>query len=62
MKYINMYLIGYAVLLIGIALALWKSGVMAHVSPAWVAIGVVIAIGVGVMLAVGSGKPAITRD
>jgi hypothetical protein len=62
MKYINMYLIGYTVLLIGILLALWKGGAMAHVSPAWMAIGAVIAIGIGVMLAVGSGKPAITRE
>jgi hypothetical protein len=45
------------VLLIGGLLALWKSGVLASIGPVWTAIGVVIAIGLGIMMAVAnSGK------
>ena len=61
MRFINMYLVGYFVLLIGAVLALWYGGVLAHVAPAWIAIGLVIAVGLGVMLAVSGGKPEITQ-
>jgi glycerol uptake facilitator-like aquaporin len=47
-----MYFIGYMVLIIGILGALWKSGVLASIGTAWTLIGVVIAIGIGVMVAV----------
>ncbi len=62
MKFINMYLIGYVVLIIGIVLALWKTGVLEHISGVWIAIGVVVAIGLGVMTSVSAGKPAITKE
>jgi hypothetical protein len=57
MRFIHLFLVGYFVLLIGVGLALWKAGVLARVSPVWIAIGVLIALGVGIMLAVSSGKP-----
>jgi hypothetical protein len=60
MRFINMYLIGYFILLIGLGLALWKSGVLAHVSPIWIGIGIIVALGVGIMMAVSSGKPTGT--
>ena len=62
MRFINMYLIGYFVLLIGALAALWYGGVLSHVSPVWVVIGLVIAIGLGIMLSVSGGKPEITRE
>jgi hypothetical protein len=62
MRFINMYLIGYFVLLIGAVAALWYGGVLRHVSPVWVVIGLVIAVGLGIMLAVSGGKPEITRE
>jgi hypothetical protein len=52
MKWTGMYFIGYMVLIIGILGALWKSGVLASIGTAWTLIGVVIAIGIGVMVAV----------
>ncbi len=61
MKFINVFLVGYFVLIIGAVLAMWKAGVLAHVSGVWVAIGVIIAVGLGIMLAVSSGKPAISE-
>ena len=57
MRFINMYLFGYVILIIGIAMALWQSGVLNNVAPIWVGIGVIVAIGLGIMMAVSSGKP-----
>jgi hypothetical protein len=62
MRFINMYLIGYFLLLIGALAALWYGGVLSHVSPVWVVIGLVIAVGLGIMLSVSGGKPEITRE
>jgi hypothetical protein len=62
MRYVNLYFVGYVVLMIGIVWALWKSGALNHVAPVWIAIGAVIAIGIGIMTAVGTGKPDITKE
>ena len=62
MRFIHLFLIGYFILVAGAVMALWKAGVLAHVSGVWVAIGTTIAVGVGIMLAVSSGKPAVTRE
>jgi ABC-type Mn2+/Zn2+ transport system permease subunit len=62
MKFINMYLLGFFVLVIGAALALWHGGVLEHVSGAWIGIALVIVVGLGVMFAVSAGKPTITED
>ena len=62
MRFIHLYLVGYFVLVVGAVLALWQSGALARVSAIWIAIGVIIAIGLGIMLAVSSGKPEITKE
>ena len=62
MRFINAYLIGYFILVLGALAALWYGGVLRHISPAWVIIGLVIAVGLGVMLSVSAGKPEITRE
>lgn len=62
MRFINMYLVGYFILLIGAVAALWYGGVLQHVAAAWVVIGLVIAVGLGIMLSVSGGKPEITRE
>jgi predicted ABC-type exoprotein transport system permease subunit len=62
MRFINMYLVGYFMLVLGALAALWYGGVLRHVSPLWVVIGLVIAVGLGIMLSVSSGKPEITRE
>ncbi|MGH9141571.1 MAG: hypothetical protein ACRD2I_10590 [Vicinamibacterales bacterium] len=62
MRFIHLFLIGYFVLVLGAAMALWKAGVLAHISGTWFAIGTIIAVGLGIMLAVSSGKPEITRE
>ena len=62
MRFINLYLVGYFILLIGALAALWYGGVLRHVSPVWVVIGLIIAVGLGIMLSVSGGKPEITRE
>jgi predicted ABC-type exoprotein transport system permease subunit len=62
MRFINMYLAVYFLLLIGAVAALWYGGVLSHVSPVWVVIGLVIAVGLGIMLSVSGGKPEISRE
>ena len=62
MKFINMFLIGYFVLIIGVGLALWQSGVLARIAPIWIIIAAVIALGIGIMASVSSGKPTITEE
>jgi hypothetical protein len=60
MKFLKLYLIGYFVLLIGAGMALWQARVLDDIPPMWLAIGIVIAIGFGIMLAVVSTPRAIT--
>ena len=52
MKWTGMFFLGYVVLLVGLLGALWKTGVLESIGTAWTLIGVVVAIGIGVMLAV----------
>ena len=62
MRYVHLYLIGYFILIIGALAALWYGGVLRQMSATWVVIGLVIAAGLGVMLAISAGKPEITRE
>ena len=52
-----MYLLGYVIFVGGLMGALWKMGVLEQIGTTWTLIGIVIAIGLGIMLSVaGSGK------
>jgi hypothetical protein len=62
MKFINMFLIGYCVLILGVGLALWQTGILSRMAPIWIFIGVLVAIGVGIMMSVSSGKPDLTEE
>ena len=52
MKWTGIYLLGYVIMLGGIIAALWKSGVLERIGTTWTIIGLVIAIGIGIMIAV----------
>jgi hypothetical protein len=57
MKWTGIYLAGYIILIAGILAALWKLGILASIGAVWTVIGVVIAIGIGIMISVSnSGK------
>lgn len=60
MKFINMYLVGYVVLILGLTLALWQLGVLQALAPVWIGIALIVAIGLGIMLSVSAGKPPTT--
>jgi len=63
MRFLKIYLIGYFILLLGAGLALWQAGILRQIPGVWLAIGEIIAIGLGIMLAVATGRPAVTtRD
>ena len=62
MRFVNIYLIGYFVLILGAVAALWYGGALRHISAGWLVIGLVIAVGLGIMLSVSAGKPEITRE
>ena len=60
MRFLKLYLIGYFVLLFGAALALWQANILEQIPGVWLAIAAVIAIGLGILLAVSSAGPVIT--
>ncbi len=60
MKFLKLYLVGYFILLIGAGLALWQSGILDQIPGMWLAIGIIVAVGLGIMLAVASSPRAGT--
>jgi hypothetical protein len=62
LRFIHLFLVGYIFLIIGIGLALWQLGVLSRIAPIWIGIGALLAIGVGIMLSVSSGKPTMTEE
>jgi hypothetical protein len=52
MKWASMYLVGFVILVGGILAALWQMGILQRIGTTWTAIGLVIALGVGIMIAV----------
>lgn len=60
MKFMRLYLIGYFILLVGAVLALWQSGMLGQIPPIWLGIGLIIAVGLGIVLAVSSTTPVVT--
>jgi hypothetical protein len=57
MKWMGMYMLGFALLLGAALLALWKTGVLASIPPFWLGVGLLAVIGLGIMVAVAnSGK------
>jgi hypothetical protein len=62
LRFIHLYLVGYIFLIVGIGLALWQLGVLNRIAPIWIGIGALLAIGLGIMLSVSSGKPTMTEE
>jgi hypothetical protein len=60
MKFLKLYLVGYFVLLVGAGLALWQAGILDEIPGIWLAIGLVIAVGLGIMLSVASSPRAVS--
>lgn len=52
MKWTGMYFLGYIVLVLGLLGVLWKTSVLQTIGTTWTLIGLVIAIGIGIMVSV----------
>jgi hypothetical protein len=58
----GLYLLGYVIFVGGVIAALWKMGVLERLGTTWTIIGLVIAVGVGIMIAVtSSGEKKIVE-
>jgi hypothetical protein len=62
MRFIHLFLVGYFVLVLGIGLGLWQTGALSRIAPIWTLVGMLVAVGVGIMLAVSSGKPTLSEE
>ena len=62
MRFIHLFLVGYFVLVLGVGLALWQTGMLSRVAPIWIGIGALVSIGLGIMLSVSSGKPTLRAE
>jgi CBS-domain-containing membrane protein len=52
MKWAGMFLVGFVIVVGALLAALWKLGVLQHVDKTWIAIGVAILLGIGIMISV----------
>ena len=62
MRFIHLFLVGYFVLVLGIGLAVWQTGVFGRVQPIWIGICTLVAIGMEIMLSMASGRPTISKE
>jgi hypothetical protein len=62
MSFIRIYIAGYFVLLAGALLALWQGGILQRLPLTWIAIGLIVAVGLGIMLAVTSTRPPVRLE
>lgn len=63
MRFIHLYLIGYFVLVIGAAMALWEIGAFHRIPSIWLLICAIVVVGLGIVLAVTSVRPTtISRE
>ena len=58
MSFLRVYIVAYFVLLVAALLALWKADILSRIPLAWIAVGLIIAVGLGVMLSVTSTRPS----
>jgi hypothetical protein len=62
MKWTGIYFLGYVIFMAGLFAALWKLDVLDKIGTTWTLIGIVIAIGFGIMIAVsGSGEKKVVE-
>lgn len=59
MTFMRLYIIGYFVLVFGALVALWQAGILVLIPLVWLALGLIIAIGLGIVLAVTSTRPPV---
>ena len=60
MRFIYVYLIVYFVLLFGAGFVLWQAGVLSRIDPMLVILGLIVAVGLGIVVAVTARRPTAT--
>jgi hypothetical protein len=55
-RFIHLYLLVYFLLLMAAGLTLWHAGAFGRVPLTWVAMGAIVTIGLGVLLAITSSR------
>jgi len=55
-----LYLVAYVSLVAGAVVALWRAGALAHVPALWTVLGLLVALGLGALLALTFVRPART--
>ena len=56
MRFVNLYLIGYVVFVLGSCWRCGRAAFVNEIAPVWIGISVIIAIGIGIMMSVGIGE------
>jgi hypothetical protein len=51
MRFVQIYLAVYFVLVIGAGLALWQAGILARIPPMWIGLTAVVTIALGLLVA-----------
>ena len=58
MSFMRVYVAGYFLLIVGALLALWNGDILGRIPLLWIAIGLLIAVGLGILLLVTSTRPS----
>jgi lipopolysaccharide export LptBFGC system permease protein LptF len=61
LRFVHFYLIGYFLLVLGAGLALWDSGALARIPAVWLVSAVILAVALGLLLALTSTVPSSVR-
>jgi hypothetical protein len=61
MRFIHLFLVGYFVVVLTVAVILRQTGALSGVAPVWIGVGFLGFIGVGMMMLVSFGKPTATE-
>lgn len=62
MKFVSIYLAVYFVLIAGAIAALWSGGALREIPGIWLLVGLMIAVGLGVLLAVSTGMHQVSGE
>jgi hypothetical protein len=60
--FVRFYLVGYFLLFFGALFALWQSGALSRIPQSWLVLAALVAIGLGVLLALASGPRKVTAS
>jgi hypothetical protein len=61
-RFIHLYLAVYFLLIAGAVFALWRAQALQRMSGEWVGLSLIVAVSLGILLAVLSSRPSPIRD